>query len=283
MDRDQQVLRVVLIEGTVNCLIVLVKLAVGLSTGSLVILGDAAHSLTDVMNNVVAWFVVHFSSAPADKEHPYGHRKFETLAVFGLASLLVVLAVELALHAVRREDVLISGGALELGLMSIVLALNLTLSIWERGWSQRLGSDILSADAKHTFADAVTTVAVIAGWQLSLHGYPWLDSIFAIAVAALILYLAVGLFQRTIPSLVDQSSVESAALVEATRDVKGVRAVQRVRSRWIGSDAAVDMTVLVDSKLSLVESHSIADQIEALLGERFNVSDVTIHVEPLSI
>ena len=101
--RDLVVRRIILLEGLANFVVLLAKLTVGLSTGSLAVLGDAVHSLTDVANNAVAWGVMKLSSQPADREHPYGHRKFETLAVFGLATLLTVLAVELALHALRRE------------------------------------------------------------------------------------------------------------------------------------------------------------------------------------
>ncbi len=90
--RDKSVQKVILIEGAVNVVVLLAKLFVGLSTGSLAVVGDAIHSLTDVANNIVAWVVTRISSSPPDREHPYGHRKFETLAVFFLASLLVVLS-----------------------------------------------------------------------------------------------------------------------------------------------------------------------------------------------
>jgi len=95
--RDKQIQRVILIEGSANLIVLIAKLFVGLSTGSLAILADAIHSLTDVANNIVAWIVVRLSSLPADRKHPYGHRKFETLAVFGLAALLTVLAFELGI------------------------------------------------------------------------------------------------------------------------------------------------------------------------------------------
>ena len=79
-EKDKQVRRIILLEGSANLLILICKALVGLSTGSMAILADAAHSLTDLMNNIVAWIVMRFSSLPADREHPYGHRKFETLA-----------------------------------------------------------------------------------------------------------------------------------------------------------------------------------------------------------
>lgn len=278
--RDRQVLRVILIEGAANTAVLVMKLAVGISTSSLAVLGDAIHSLTDVMNNIVAWIVLRLSSAPADQKHPYGHRKFETLAVFGLAALLVILAFELAAQALRREETEIVSGAWELALMFSVLGINIVLSSWQRVWAKRLESDLLLADASHTFADVLTTIVVIAGWQLSAMGYLWLDKICALGVAGLILYLAFGLFRRAIPVLVDQSAIDPVLLVEAIDRIDGVRTVRRVRSRWIGSDRAVDMVVTMDPDQSNHESHQIADQIEALLEQQFDVSDVSIHVEP---
>ena len=278
--RDRQVQRIILIEGAVNVLVLVGKLVVGFSTGSLAILGDAVHSLTDVMNNVIAWGVVRLSSQPADREHPYGHRKFETLAVFGLATLLAVLAVELALHAIRRDEIAVVEDNWALGIMLCVLTANIVIASWQRYWANRLQSEILLADAYHTFADVLTTVVVIGGWQLSARGYPWLDSVCALAVSALVMYLAYGLFKRALPTLVDQFAVEPEILVRAVEDVAGVRNVTRARSRWAGSRPAIDMVISVDPILSTTEAHDIANTIEKLLEERFQARDISIHIEP---
>ena len=278
--RDQLVRRIILVEGLANLTVLLAKVIVGVSTGSLAVLADAVHSLTDVINNAVAWVVVNVSSQPADREHPYGHRKFETLAVFGLAALLAVFAFELALHAIRREDTIVVRDAWALGIMLGVLGVNVVIATWQRYWARRLQSDILLADATHTFSDVLTTIVVIGGWQLSAMGYPWLDSACALGVAALVMYLAFGLFRRSIPALVDQSAMAPELLADAARGVPGVRKVRRVRSRWIGSALAVDMVLVLDPDISTTEAHVIADSLEKLLEERFQVGDVSIHVEP---
>ena len=174
--KDRHVLRIIFIEGAANLVVLGAKLAVGISTGSLAIIGDAIHSFTDVLNNGVAWLVVKHSSAPPDAEHPYGHRKFETLAVFGLATLLAVFAFELALQAIRREDSVVTTGGWELLLMLAVLVINVVLSAWQRFWARKLNSDILLADASHTFADVLTSTVVIIGWQLSAMGVPMAGS-----------------------------------------------------------------------------------------------------------
>jgi len=262
-------------------LVVLVaKTVVGLSTGSLAILSDAVHSLTDVANNVIAWCVIRISSRPADREHPYGHRKFETLAVFGLAALLAVFAIELALHAIRSERAEIISDPLWIGLMLGVLGVNIVIASWQRYWAKRLDSELLLADANHTFADVLTTIVVIGGWQLSAMGYPWLDTFCAFGVAALIFYLAYGLFRRTFPVLVDQISIDPDLVIAMVQNEPDIRKVLRVRSRWIGSNRAVDMVITVDADLSTSESHAVADTVEKLLQEKLDVEDISIHIEP---
>ncbi|MCI0505236.1 MAG: cation diffusion facilitator family transporter [Gammaproteobacteria bacterium] len=281
-ERHARIQRVIIIEGAANLFVLTAKTIVGFSTGSLAVLGDAIHSLTDLANNVVAWIVIRLSNMPADREHPYGHRKFETLAVFFLASLLVVLAFELGLNAIRKENVEIASGRLELGIMVGVLIINIIVAWWQRIWAQRLKSDILLADASHTFSDVLITLAVITGWQLSAHGYPWLDRICALGVSSLILYLAYSLFKRAIPTLVDQYAIDPEVLISAVQEVKGVRGVLRVRSRWIGSSPAVDLVITVDPELSTTNAHGISDQVESLIETRFHITDVSIHVEPYS-
>ncbi len=278
--RDSKVQRILLIEGSVNLLVFVAKLIVGLTTGSLAILGDAIHSMTDVINNVIAWLVVRLSHAPADREHPYGHRKFETLAVFFLASLLVVLAFELALRAITAEQKIIEDSNWALGVMLGVLCVNVALTIWQRRWANRLQSDILKADASHTLADVLTTIVVIVGWQLSAAGYLWLDRLCALAVASLILFLAFKLFQSAAPILVDEFALDPEILTESIEDVPGIRQVSRVRSRWIGSEKAVDLVIGVDAGLSFEDSHQIATDVELHLERKFGIADISIHVEP---
>ncbi len=278
--RDRQVKRVLVIEGCANFAVLITKLVVGVLTGSLAILADAMHSLMDVVNNVIAWLVVRASSQPPDIKHPYGHRKFETLAVFFLATLLTVLAIELVLHAVRRETSVIDPMPLGLVFMIGVLVVNVLLATWQRMWAKRLDSDLLHADASHTFADVLTTIVVIFGWQLSARGFPWLDALSAVAVAGFVFYLAFQLFRRVIPVLVDERSVDSQALEQSVRKVPGVQDVLRVRSRWQGNARAVDLVVTVSPTLATRDAHVIADAIESLLKDRFSVEDITVHVEP---
>ena len=280
--RNRQVLRIIFLEGAANILVLGMKSVVGFTTGSMAVLADAVHSLTDVANNLIAWVVIRASSQPADREHPYGHRKFEVLAVFVLATLLATVAIELAIRALTRDAQYPSMSTWGLYLMIAVLAINIIVATWQRYWARRLESPILLADASHTFSDVLTTIVVIVGWQLSVHGYPWLDTVCALGVSAMILYLAFGLFKNVVPVLVDEMAIDPDALTDAINQVEGIIDVPRVRSRWIGSERAVDVIVTVAASLPTIQSHAIADDVETLIEKEFDATDITVHVEPKS-
>ena len=272
--------RVIAIEGSVNLAVFLAKVAVGLSTGSLAVISDAIHSLADIANNVVAWFVVRASAQPPDHDHPYGHQKFEMLAVFGLATLLAVVAVEMTIHALSRLAQPASSDFLSISIMGGVMAANIALATWEFRRAKRLDSPILRADAIHTFADVATTVAVIAGWQLSALGWPFADVIAAIAISGFVLWLALGLYRRAIPGLTDSAAVDADVIARAVLRTAGVEGIGRIRSRWIGSDRAADIVVFVPADFSNTRCHAIADDVEERLANELGINDVSVHVEP---
>lgn len=278
--RDRSVRRILLIEGLANLAVLLAKGIVGVATGSLAIVGDAIHSGGDLANNIVALLVMKRAAEPPDREHPYGHRKYETLAVFILASLLTVTAFQIVLAAIRNTVRDLHESSWSLPTMLGVLAVNTAISLWENYQARRLNSAILAADARHTFSDVLVTVAVIVGWQVSAAGYPWVDSACAIFVAGMVMYLAYGLFARAVPVLVDRIAVEPERLASVIAGVEGVVEVRSVRSRWAGDEIVVDATVAVDGNLRMSEAHDISDRVEAALLDRFGIRDSTVHVEP---
>lgn len=279
-ERDKKIQSIIILEGLANLLVLLLKLLVGLSTGSLAVLADTIHSLTDLANNIVAWIIIRLSALPADREHPYGHRKFETLAIFGLASLLAVFAFEIAKNAVTRESTEIVTGHWELATMIIVLIINISISSWQRYWAKRLKSGLIMADAAHTFSDCLVTIAVIIGWQLSAMGFVLLDRICAFGVAGFILFLAFSLFKTALPVLVDEYAIDPEDIKDAVFKINGVKEVGRIRSRWIGSEIALDLVLSVNAELTTEESHDIADKVETMIENEFKVADAFIHIEP---
>lgn len=277
---QKKVRHVLMVEGTVNFLVLIAKVFVGMWTGSSAIMSDALHSLADVANNIVALIVSKLSTNPPDVDHPYGHRKFETLAVFILATLLCVMAIEVLLRAIETRGQAIHDSTWGLVTMVGVLFLNICLAGWENYWSRKLDSTLLRADAHHTFSDAFTTIAVIAGWQLAARGYDIMDTIFAVLVSLLVFYLAFDLYRRAVPILVDQVAITPEKVAKSIRTVPGVISVRQVRSRWVESEIFADVIISVDPHLSTEKSHQIADEIEAILAKTLGIHDVTIHIEP---
>jgi cation diffusion facilitator family transporter len=277
--RDRAVRQTLLVEGITDLLVLVAKVAVGIATSSAAVISDAIHSLADLTNNGVALVAMQIASSPPDREHPYGHRRYESLAVFLLATLLSVLAVELVLRSFgdRRE---VSQQGWTLAVMFGVLGVNIAVAIWETRRAHDLDSDLLRADSRHTISDVLVTVLVIAGWQLAARGYVWLDTVLTWVVSALILALAYGLFQRAVPVLVDRIVVDPEDLAAVVAAVPGVRATRRVRSRAGQAAARIEVVVSVDRELSTEDSHEIADAIEQALRTRFASEEVTVHVEP---
>lgn len=275
--------KVLIIEGCVNAIIALIKLVVGLMVQSTAIIADAAHSLTDVANNGLAFVVTGYSEQPADEEHRYGHQKYETLAVFALATSLVIVAFEVVSSAIERFSEAPSHSPVALWLLIICIGINIALTTWEHFWAKRLDSALLHADAKHTLSDVLTSVAIIIGWQIASQGYPWVDAAFAVVVALIIVYFAYGLFKKAIPVLVDSTPLKERELRAVISSVPQVLHVRRIRSRFDGKYLSADVVIVVDSQLSTAASHQVADKVEQVLVSEFNVQDTLVHVEPANI
>ncbi|NNC99841.1 MAG: cation transporter [Gammaproteobacteria bacterium] len=275
-----QVKTVLVIEGIANLLMMAAKLGVGLVTNSAAIVGDALHSLTDLANNVIAFIATRISEKPSDDDHHYGHRKFEQLAVFGLAVLLAVVAIELVLNAIQNYGEVVNQSFVGLAVLAVTLLLNIGLTVWEHYWARRLDSDLLSADANHTLSDVLTTLAVIVGWQLAANGYYWIDTLFALLVAMIILFLAFRLFQRAVPILVDHSSHDPGELERMVQSIDRVEQVRQIRARSAQEGGWADVVVTMDPRLSIETSHRITEEIEQALEDHFGIKDVLVHVEP---
>lgn len=275
-----KVSQVLLIEGCVNVAITLAKTWVGLQSGSAAILADAFHSATDTVNNCLAWLAHRIANKPADASHPYGHRKFEYLAVFVLAVLLCVIAIELVAHAFSHINQPPEQHLSGMWVLGICIAASGITSLFEGFWAQRLNSKLLDADAKHSLADMGTSLVAMLAWQISVLNMPWLDIVAALFIAILVMYLAIKLFRQTIPVLVDQAVVDDKKVISEAINLPGVISIRQVRSRSTGEGDIVEIKATVSPYITTKASHHIADEIEAHLVRRFNLLDVIVHIEP---
>ncbi|UCF19100.1 MAG: cation transporter [Gemmatimonadota bacterium] len=266
-----------------NLLLVAVKIAVGWKIGSLSVLGDAAHSGTDALNNVVALAAIYLAAAPPDEKHPYGHSKFETLGAFIIAGMLSITCFELLRSAVSR---LVQGAppprpeAIAVAVLAATMVVNIGVAFYERRRGLELRSELLTADARHTQADVWITLAVLAGLALVRIGWEQADSVLAILVAFVVARSGLLILRSTVPVLVDERAVDPERILKLASGVKGVETVSEIRSRGRPGEAFAELTVRVNPTTSVRQAHTIADEVERRVAQELNLRDVIVHVEP---
>ncbi|MFM6203454.1 MAG: cation diffusion facilitator family transporter [Dolichospermum sp.] len=266
-----------------NVFVMGLKVVVGYWTGSLSLLADALHSVTDSANNILGLVAIKFSSPLPDREHPYGHNKFEAVGALGIAAFLGIACFEIVQGAVER---IIKGGEPvkvsppELWLLLIVLGVNIFVAFYERHVGRRIGSSILVADATHTMSDVWVTISVIGGLIGVWLGYQLLDVILAFPVALLVFWSGWSVLKENLPWLVDQMAIAPEIIHTIAISVPGVLNCHDIASRGvIGRQVFIEMHLIVNAE-DVETAHIITEEVERQLQERFSPVRILIHVEP---
>ncbi|AVH62331.1 cation-efflux pump [Nostoc sp. 'Peltigera membranacea cyanobiont' 213] len=283
-DNRAEVRKVLIITLLLNLFVLGLKAVVGYWTGSLSLLADALHSVTDSANNVLGLIASKFSSPQPDREHPYGHGKFEAVGALGIASFLGIACFEILQGAIERilkgggEPVRISPP--ELWLLLIVLGVNIFVAFYERAVGRRVGSSILIADATHTMSDIWVTISVIAGLIGVWLGYQWMDLVLAFPVALLVFWSGWSVLKENLPWLVDQMAIAPEAIHAIATSVPGVINCHDIASRGVlGRQVFIEMHLIVDAP-DVETAHHITEEVESRLEEKFRPVRILIHVEP---
>jgi cation diffusion facilitator family transporter len=284
LDRSAAVRRVLRGLLVANIAVVIVKVAIGAFAGSLAVMGDALHSSVDAVNNILGLIVIRVAARAPDEDHPYGHRKFETLGALAIVVFLSVTCFELLRSAIGR---LLDGGhpvaITDVGLMLLLatLATNVFVAWYEHRRGQQLSSELLIADAAHTRTDVFITIGVLIGLLFSRQGHLWVDPVVAIVVALLIVRVGYQIAQRVVPVLVDERAIPEPAIRQSAQAVDGVVSAYGIRSR--GGNTGVryaEVTIAVDPNANVAAAHAIADAVEEKLKKELELEEVTVHVEP---
>ncbi len=266
-----------------NLVVVGAKLAVGISSGSLAILGSAVDSSVDALNNVLALIVVRVAAKEPDEDHPYGHGKFETLGALGIVGFLSISCFELVRGAVNdltsgTRRVVVSDA--QVGVLVLTLGVNAGIAWYEKRRGAELGSELLVADAAHTRADVFITLGVLASVLFARRGLWWMDPAIAIVVAFVIVLVAYRIVVRTVPVLVDQRAIPTDRIRETAQAVPGVKRVYGIRSRGPSDLRYAEVTIAVDRHADVESAHAIADAVEERLKRNLQLHEVTVHIEP---
>jgi cation diffusion facilitator family transporter len=268
-----------------NAVVVSVKLAIGIRTGTLTVLGAALESGLDMLNNVMGIILVNLAARAPDDDHPYGHDKFETLGAIGIVGFLSISCFELlreGVHTLIAGDVPQRASSIEIVVLAATVLVNLFVVWYERRRGRELQSAFLLADAAHTVSDVYVTGLALASLLLAKLGYPALDAALAIVVALIIAWTGYGILRETVPILVDQRGADPEELRGAIATIEGVRDVRGIRSRLTASGTLfAEVTIAVDEEMSVVDAHRLADAVESRVASRYGVAEVTVHVEPV--
>ncbi len=268
------------------------KIIVGMLTNSLGILAEAAHSGLDLVAAAMTFFAVHVSDKPADAGHPFGHGKVENLSALFETLLLLATSGWIIYEAVQRlffVEAKVETSIWSFIVMGTSIVIDFTRSRILYRAARKYKSQALEADALHFSTDIWSSAVVILGLigltiSRFVPGLDWMhkaDSIAALVVAVIVIYVSMELGWRTISALIDAAPKGLAEKIEQVAlSVPGVVDAHAIRMRPSGAHVFIDMHVTMDGNLTLNAAHKATETIENFVQEIISPSDVTIHVEP---
>ncbi len=277
--------KVTIVGAIVDFLLAIFKVVAGVIGNSGALIADGIHSFSDLLSDGVVLYAAKHSADEADEEHPYGHKRFETVATLGLSVILAIVGTGIIFDAFNRLS-----SPSELSYSTLLLSVT-ALSIFSKEalyWytlkvAKTYKSEMLKANAWHHRSDALSSIVVFIGILGSLNGYLYLDGVAAIVVGLMVIYIAWELGTGATKELVDTSI--DAAQVEQLRHaigmISGVNNVHSLRTRKIGHAISADVHVQVDPFLSVSEGHIITISVERVAKKCLeDLQDVTVHIDP---
>jgi cation diffusion facilitator family transporter len=285
LSAKKEAARVTLVGMWLDLLLGVLKIAGGAATASFALISDGIHSLTDAASDIFVLVVNHFSHDAPDREHPYGHGRYETIGTVIMGMLFFAIAAVLLYDSYLR---LRAGATIPApGWGGLLIA---GFSIASKEWiyhytmrtAMRLNSSLLRANAWHSRSDAISSVAVMIGILGAQQGFPWLDVVAAMFVAVIIARIGWDLCLDSLKELVDTAIPEEfqTKISEVIMDTPGVRELTSLRSRLSGGKIILEAQVRVDPRISVSEGHQLGEVCTNSIKDKFsNISDVVIHID----
>ncbi|MEE9451501.1 MAG: cation diffusion facilitator family transporter [Gammaproteobacteria bacterium] len=282
--RYQQARKITLIGAVINVILAAAKIFFGIVGKSQALVADGIHSLSDLLSDGLVLVASRYGSQDPDSNHPYGHERIETAATMLLAMLLIFVGGGIMYDAVHN---LLFGKMVKpqlyvLWVAMVSVVVKEVLYYYTKRVAERIGSNLVHANAWHHRSDAASSVVVVIGIIGALMGYSYFDTIAAFIVGGMVVNGGWWLGWSSVRELVDTGVDEDKHhLIEQTiQAIPGVKAIHQLRTRSMGSKILVDVHVLVDEELSVSEGHHIALQVHYRLMEEIPAIDVTVHVDP---
>lgn len=267
-----------------NWFVAALKITIGMAIQSNSLTADGFHSLSDGMSNIVGLVGIWIASKPVDEDHPYGHKKFETLAGMFIGAMLLTVGIKVVYSAIQNfiHPVVPQVTIESIIAMIVTIGVNIFVSTYENRAGKRLFSQILISDSLHTRSDIFVSIGVLvtlAGLKLGLP--PIIDPIASLVVAGFIFHAAYEVFSETMGVLVDKAMLDREMIQEIVMDFPEVKDVHRIRSRGREDDIHMDMHIKIDKDITVDASRDLVLRINAKLRDAFDREvHAIIHVEP---
>ena len=271
---------------TSNALIIILKFIAGVISGSISIISEAIHSFSDFLASVLTFFAVMRSSEPADKEHPFGHGKYEDMSGFIEGGLIIAAAFYIVYEALKK---MFFGNGFEvdaslgIGVMLFAVIANILVSSYLFHVAKKSNSISLFADGEHLRTDVYSSLGVMLGLILiKITGINILDPIIAILVALFILKTGFSISKETLYNLLDGSlpSEDLTEIEEIINNYKTCLGFSSVKGRRSGPAKDIEITLLFPKDMTIEKCHSICDEIEDLIRNKLGSCTIIIHAEP---
>jgi cation diffusion facilitator family transporter len=281
--RYAAVYRVLLRVLVLNLVVAVAKLVLGYATGAVSVISDGFHSLTDAASNVMGLVGLRASRKPPDEDHPYGHRKYETLAAAGIFVFLLFVVMEVTRAAINR---LYGGASPSVSAVSfVVMLLTLVINLWvvryEGSEARRLTSELLLADALATRSDVLTSCAVIVSLVAVRLGYPVLDAVGGLVIAFFIARTGWEIGRNTSRVLSDRVVLAEDDIRRVVMTEPAVMGCHHIRSRGSADHTFLDLHVWFQADMTLYEAHRLSHVVKDKLMARYpQIADAIIHIEP---
>ena len=282
-ERQDAISRVLIRVLYLNLAVAAAKLVFGYATGAVSIISDGFHSLTDSASNVMGLVGLRVARKPPDADHPYGHRKFETLSAAAIFVFLILVVVEVVRAAIDR----LAGGTtpvvtpMSFVVMLITLATNVAVVRYETSQGRALTSELLLADATHTKSDVLTSCAVLVSLAAVWLGFPLADGIGGLVVAVFIAHTGIEIARDTSRVLSDRVVMDEDAIRRVVMSVPNVLGCHHIRTRGSADHTFLDLHVWVRGDASLDEAHRISHVVKDKVMDTYpQIADAIIHIEP---
>ncbi len=284
MDKFKQIRKILIVILFFNWLVAFSKLIYGLITRSAAMTADGVHSFADGASNIIGLVGIWAASKPIDEDHPYGHKKYETVATLGIAVMLFLASFDIIKDSILRlfHPVVPDVNMVSFGLMVVTFLINVVVMKYEYKKGSELSSDILVCDSIHTKTDIFVSSAVIVTLVSIKLGFPILDTIVAFAIGILIARAGFEILRKSSDILCDGEAIEKAKIAKVVSDVSGVKAIHKIRTRGREDDVHVDLHVTVNTSMHVDAAHELSHRISDTLKEKIpGITDVIVHIEPM--